>query len=193
MGSRLHSRLRFAPPRVDVEARPDGSTIVRSPQPLQPYARAVGEWLVRWASEAPDRPFLAERAGDGWRRITYRDALESVRRIGEALLARGLGASSPVAILSENSIDHGLLALGAMHAGVPIAPISAAYSLMSKDHAKLKAIFGLIEPGLVWAAEPEKYAAALTAVGRKSASMAELLQTQATARVEAALEKVGPD
>ena len=141
----------------------------------------------------PRRPFLAERAGDGWRRITYRDTLDAVRRIGEGLLARGLDAGKPVALLSDNSIEHGLLSLGAMHAGVPVAPISAAYSLMSKDHAKLKAIFELIEPGLVWAAEPEKYAAALAAVGRTSTPVAELLATQATERVDAAFARVGPD
>ena len=193
MSSALRSRLRFAPPRVEIERRPDGSAVLRSPQPLQPYARSVGEWLVRWAREAPERPFLAERVADGWRRITYREALDAVRRIGEALLQRGLDASKPVALLSENSIDYGLLALGAMHVGVPIAPISAAYSLMSKDHAKLKAIFGLIEPALVFAAEPEKYAAALAAVRCEPTPIAELLQSPATERVDAAFARVGPD
>ena len=193
MATRLFSRLRFASPRVNVEQRADGATLVRSPEPVGPYARAVGEWLVRWAREAPDRPFLAERAGDGWRTITYREALDAARRIGEALLARGLNASSPVAILSENSIDHGLLVLGAMHAGVPAAPISAAYSLMSKDHAKLKAIFELIQPGRVWAAEPEKYGAALRAVGRESTPLAELLATPASGRIDEAFARVGPD
>jgi feruloyl-CoA synthase len=191
--TRLHSRLRFATPEVHVEKRSDGSILLRSPQPLKPYARSVGEWLVRWAREAPDRPFLAERGADGWRRITYREALDSVRRIGEALLARGLNEAKPVALLSENSIEYALLALGAMHVGVPAAPVSAAYSLMSKDHAKLKAIFELIEPGLVWAAEPEKYAAALRAVGRESTPVAELLATNATERVDAAFARVGPD
>ena len=193
MATRLFSRLRFASPQVKVEQRADGTTLVRSPQPLGPYARAVGEWLMRWAREAPDRPFIAERAGDGWRKITYRDALDAARRIGEALLARGLNASSPVAILSENSIDYGLLVLGAMHAGVPAAPISAAYSLMSKDHAKLKAIFELIQPGLVWAAEPDKYGAALKAVGRESTPIAELLSTPAGGRIDEAFARVGPD
>ena len=193
MATRLFSRLRFASPRVNVEQRADGATLLRSPEPLGPYARSVGEWLVRWTREAPERPFLAERAADGWRRITYRETLDAVRRIGEALLAHGLDASKPVALLSDNSIEHGLLSLGAMHVGVPVAPISAAYSLMSKDHAKLKSIFELIEPGLVWAAEPEKYAPALAAVGRTSTPVAELLATQPTARVDAAFARVGPD
>ena len=193
MATRLFSRLHFAAPEVSVEQRADGSTLLRSPTPLGPYARAVGEWLVDWAQKAPDRAFLAERAGDGWRRITYRETLDSVRRIGESLLARGLDASRPIALLSDNSIEHALLSLGAMHVGVPAAPISAAYSLMSKDHAKLKAIFELLEPGLVWAAEPEKYAAALAAVGRTSTPIDELLAVQPTQRVDAAFARVGPD
>jgi feruloyl-CoA synthase len=193
LATRLFSRLHFASPDVKVEQRADGTALLRSPTPLGPYARAVGEWLVDWARRAPDRVFLAERAGDGWRRITYRETLDAVRRIGESLLARGLDASRPIALLSDNSIEHGLLSLGAMHVGVPVAPISAAYSLMSKDHAKLKAIFELLEPGLVWAAEPEKYAAALAAVGRTSTPIAELLAVQATERVDAAFARVGPD
>src|SRR5262245_15883497 len=109
---------RLAPSQVEVERRADGATVLRSPEPLRPFARAVGEWLVRWAAAAPQRCFLAERSGDGWRRITYADALGAVRRIGGSLLARGLTQSTPVAILSDNSINHALVALGAMHAGL---------------------------------------------------------------------------
>ena len=118
--------LRMARPQVDVERRSDGSMILRSPAPLAPFARAVSEWLVHWAAHSPDRCFLAERSGEGWRRITYADTLYRVRRIGTSLLARGLDASTPVLILSDNSISHALLTLGAMHAGVPVAPISPA-------------------------------------------------------------------
>ena len=177
MATRLHSRLRFAPAKVDVERRPDGVLLLRSPQPLQPYARAVGDWLVHWYERAPERTFLAERRGDGWPRLSYRDALSDARRIGQALLNLGLNAERPVAILSDNGIEHALLALGAMHVGVPVAPISPAYSLMSKDHAKLRQIFELLRPGLVFAAEPEKFAPALAAVGATSTPVAKLLET----------------
>ena len=144
---RLHTRLRYAPAEVKLEKRADGATILRSPQPLRPYARAVGDWLLHWYERAPDRTFIAERKGEGWRRVSYRDALSDARRIGQALLNLGLNADRPVAILSDNSIDHALLALGAMHVGVPVAPISPAYSLMSKDFAKLKYIFELLKTG----------------------------------------------
>ena len=127
---RLHSDLNFAEARVAVERRADGAIVLRSPQPLGAYPRVIGEWLVQWAAKAPDRTFLAERAGDAWRKVSYAEALDRARRIGESLLSRGLTSARPVAILSDNSVDHALLALGAMHAGIPVAPISPAYSLM---------------------------------------------------------------
>jgi feruloyl-CoA synthase len=193
MGARLHSDLRFAPAQVRVERRADGAILLRSPQELAPYARAVGEWLAHWAARAPDRRFLAERAGDGWRELSYGAALDAARRIGQALLERGLDASRPVAILSDNSIDHALLALGAMHVGVPVAPISPAYSLMSKDFAKLTAIFELLRPGLVYAADPAKFAPALAALGASATPIGELLAARPGARVDAAFAAIGPD
>ncbi|TMH85835.1 MAG: feruloyl-CoA synthase [Betaproteobacteria bacterium] len=164
MGKGRQSSLRFAPPRVQVERRPDGTLLLRSPLALGEHARAVGEWLVHWAKAAPRRVFLAEREGSGWRKVRYGEALDLVRRIGQGLLDRGLAASKSIVILSDNSIDHALLALGAMHVGVPVAPISPAYSLMSRDFAKLKAIFELLRPGLVWTADPLRFAPALAAV-----------------------------
>jgi feruloyl-CoA synthase len=152
--------------------------LLHSPQKLAPYARCVTEWLVQWSDHAPERVFLAERGtNDSWRKLTYREAYGSVRRIAQALLERGLNAQKPVAILSDNSIDHALLALGAMHVGIPAAPISPAYSLMSRDFGKLKTIFDLVKPGLVYAADAQKFGPALEAVGAKSVSVPELLET----------------
>ena len=190
---RLHSRLRFAPATVGVERRADGAIVLRSPQPLRAYERNVGEWLVRWAREAPQRVFLAEREGDKWRRVSYAQALDAARRIGQALLEHGLGPDKPVAILADNSVDHGLLALGAMHAGVPVAPISPAYSLMSKDFAKLKAIFELLRPGLVWTGDNPKFAPALAAVGAEATPIGKLLEKNAGARVDEAFARTGPE
>jgi feruloyl-CoA synthase len=189
----LHTRLRYAPAEVTVEKRADGATILRTPQPLKPYARAVGDWLLHWYERAPDRTFLAERKGDGWRKLSYRDALSDARRIGQALLNLGLNAERPVAILSDNSVDHALLALGAMHVGVPVAPISPAYSLMSKDYAKLKYIFELLKPGLVFAAEADKFAPALAAVGATSTPVTRLLETNPGSTLEVAFSRLTPD
>src|SRR3954471_11227332 len=108
--------LRLAPATVQVE-RKNGNLYLRSPQRLAPYARCVTEWLVQWSDKAPERPFLAEHKGDGWKKLSYRETYGAVRRIAQALLDLGLNAERPVAILSDNSVDHALLALGAMHVG----------------------------------------------------------------------------
>ena len=185
--------MRFAPAKVELEKRSDGSLLLRSPQKLAPYARCVTEWLTQWSDRAPERVFLAERKGDAWRKVSYREAYGLVRRIGQALLDRELGANKPVAILSDNSVDHALLSLGAMHVGVPVVPVSPAYSLMSKDFGKLKSIFELVKPGLVFAAEPQKFGAALEAIGAKSTAVTELLETNPGSTLEREHAKVGPD
>jgi len=157
--------LRFGPVGVKVESRADGELILRSAIALGAYARCNGEWLERWAKEAPERVFIAERQGAGWREATYAQARGAARSIAAALLSRGLSASRPVAVLSDNSVDHALLKLACHYVGIPIAPISQAYSLMSKDHAKLKAIFKLLEPGLVYVGDEARFAATLAALG----------------------------
>jgi feruloyl-CoA synthase len=189
----LHSRLRFAPADVELERRADGMTVLRSPQSLRAHERCTGEWLVKWAQQSPERVFLAERQGESWRKLTYAQALDGARRIGQALLERGLGPDKPLAILSDNSVDHGLLALGAMHAGVPVAPVSPAYSLMSKDFAKLKAIFELLRPGMVWVDDPRKFAPALQALGAQPTPLAPLLEAHPGPRIDEAFSQVGLD
>jgi len=192
MGKALQPGLRFAPAKVQIERRADGAMILRSPLKLGGHARAVGEWLERWAREKPERTFLAERRDGAWRKLGYREALGLVRRVGQGLLDRGLDRSRPVVILSDNSVDHALLALGAMHVGVPVASVSPAYSLMSKDFAKLKAIFDLLRPGLVWTADPAKFAPALAAVGASPTPIDELLPEKAGAEVDEAFAGIGP-
>ena len=192
MGKAFQPRLRFAPARVQIERRADGAMILRSPLALGGHARAIGEWLERWAREKPERTFLAERRDGAWRKLSYREALGLARRAGQGLLDRGLDGSRPVVILSDNSVDHALLALGAMHVGVPVAPVSPAYSLMSKDFAKLKAIFELLRPGLVWTGDPVKFAPALAAVGARSTPIDELLPEKAGSEVDEAFAGIGP-
>ena len=157
--------LRFADAQVHVERRANGELVLCSGAPLGPYARCVGEWLEHWAREAPERVFIAERQGEGWREVTYAQARRAARSIGAALLARGLSSQRPVAVLSDNSVDHALLKLGCQYVGIPVAPISQAYSLMSRVHAKLKAIFALLEPGLVYVGDEARFAASLASLG----------------------------
>ena len=157
---------RFAPRAVDVEKRADGSLLLRSPQTLGPYRRSLIDYLAHFAETTPEALFLAERAPDGlWRKLGYAEVLAHVGDIAAALLDRGLTPDRPIMILSDNSIDHALLALAGQMIGVPAAPISPAYSLMSRDHAKLKAIAELLDPGLVYAGAGRPFEAALAAIG----------------------------
>src|SRR3954453_16869262 len=145
--------IRFAAPRVDVTTLPGCGMILRSPQRLEPYCRNLGDLLEHWGAGTPEAIFLAERASGGWRRMNYAEALRGVRAIAQAMLDRNLSVERSVVILSDNSIDHALVAFAAMHVGVPVPPISAAYSLMSKDFGKLKYALELIGPGLIFVAD----------------------------------------
>ncbi|MBV9516479.1 MAG: AMP-binding protein, partial [Hyphomicrobiales bacterium] len=162
-------QMRLRPVRLGesgilIDKRPDGTIYARSPVPLGPYPERLTERLAHWARLAPQRLFLAQRGSDGeWRHLSYGEAFARVRRLGAALLARGLSAERPVVILSDNSIEHALLGLAAMHVGVPYAPISVAYSLMSSDFGKLRHIIELLTPGLVFAAQGEMFSRAIAA------------------------------
>lgn len=148
-----------------MESRPDGSFIIRNPHPLSAYPRFITDRLDHWAVAAPNRIWFAERASDGgWRTVTYAQGHARVRRIAQALAARGLNVERPVAILSGNSISHALLAYASLYAGIPYAAIAPAYSTISTDFAKLRAVIGLLTPGLVFAANAEPFARAIEAV-----------------------------
>lgn len=146
-----------------VEHRDDGSVVMRAQQPLGAYPKVITERLRHWAEVAPDRTFFAWRNGDGFARITYRETLNAIRPLGQALLDRGLSKERPLAILSGNDLQHLLLALAAQHVGVTYAPISPAYSLLSSDFAALKHVIGLLSPGLIYVSDPQRFARALQA------------------------------
>jgi feruloyl-CoA synthase len=161
-----HPEKLFAMPEIVAERRADGSILLKSATPLQPGARCVGDWLEHWARQAPERIFLGERFSveAPWTTLTYNDALRQVRSAAAWILAQGLSAERPLVVLSDNSIDHALLALAAMHVGVPIAAISPAYSLMSKDFEKLKSMIGLLDPGAIYVSSQKPFAPALVAI-----------------------------
>ena len=147
------------------DRRPDGVLYVRSPRPLAPYPVKLTERLEHWAACAPDRAFLAQRDPSGaWRRITYAETLRRVRAIAQALLDRRLNADRPVAILSGNSIEHALLALGSMYAGILYAPIAPSYSLASAELTTLRYLWRRLEPALVFAADGAAFERPLSAV-----------------------------
>lgn len=155
---------RFAEPRIEMERRPDGTLYLRSLEPLAPHAPHLGEVLRRQAEDHPGRTFLAERQGEEDRGLTYGEVWRSARRLASRMLADGLGPERPVLVLSDNSLDHALVALGAILAGVPVAPVSPAYSLLSRDHAKLRSMHALLRPGWIYAEDGRLYAPALAAL-----------------------------
>ena len=157
--------LALAPARVVRETDADGTIRLRSPMPLEPYDTNLAGVFRTSVDARPDRVFLAERDADGgWRKVTYAQARRSVDALAQALIERGLSPERPVMVLSGNAVDHALLMLACYTAGVPIAPISVAYSLQSQDHAKLKHIAELLQPGLIYVADTEPFTPALAAL-----------------------------
>ena len=181
---------------VSVMRRDDGAVFLRSPHVLGPFPRNLTERLARWAREAPERILAAQRdPAGGWRTLAYGEAYARARRIGQALLERGLSAERPLAILSENSLEHLLLLLGAMHVGVPCAPVSPAYSLVSTDFARLREVLGLATPGLVYARDEARFAKAVAAAVPKGTEVlyGDIPQAEPGAQVDEAHAATGPD
>jgi feruloyl-CoA synthase len=201
--------VRLGEASVEIEHRADGSMLVRSKRPLPPYPAKLSEPLERWARQAPDRLFFAQRGPDGgWRELTYAATLSKVRSLAAALIKLGLSAERPVLILSGNDLEHLLLNLACFYAGVPVVPVSPSYSLLSTDFGKLKHIVAQTTPGLVFAADGAAYAKALDAVVTSDAEIAvtvnpppnrsvtlfeELLSSNAGPETDAANAAVGPD
>jgi len=204
----------FGVTRVQVRDGAPGVRYLQAELPLGAYARRLSDFLVHWAETEPERTFLARRAplGDGrtgdWQRISYAQALDSARRIGQALLERKLSPERPVVILSENTLEHALLALGCIYAGVPYCPVSPAYATVSQDYDKLKHVLDTLTPGLVFAADGARYGRAITATvgadvevvlaqgtveGRSTTSFEQLRATAATEAVDVAMHAVRPD
>ena len=200
--------VRLGPSEVVVEHRA-AATYLRSPHPLAAYPNKLTERLEHWARCTPDCTFIAERdvAGD-WRELTYAQTLNLVRRVGQALIDRGLSSDRPLVILSGNDIEHAILGLAALYVGIAYAPISPAYSIISEDLGKLRQIIDLLTPGLVFAADGSHFGRALetviaphidVAVTRKGTlqrsvtPFSELADTSATSAVDAAHHAVQLD
>lgn len=185
---------------------------LRAEVPLASYPERMTDRLQHWAQTTPDRTWMAQRSADGqWVRITYAQAWQRAQQIGQALLDARLSVERPLAILSENSLEHALLALGAMTVGVPYCPVSSAYSLMSQDYEKLRHVLATITPGMVYASDWTRYGKAIDATvsndvvvvvnqfrqvvdsARVLRAFDDLLQTPATSDVPAAMQATGLD
>lgn len=146
---------------VNCETRLDGTMLLSAKQSMSPVVQNTGVWLHRWAHEAPDRVFLAERFGAGWREERYASVLEQVRSIASSLLARGLSADTPILIMSGNGVDHALLSLAAHYVGIPTVPVAEQYSLISGAHSRLQQVIELVRPVMAYVIDARLYGQAL--------------------------------
>lgn len=188
--------LDLAAPRIRRRSIAGGGFILESEEPLGAHADHLGQLLQAQAARQPDAIFLAEKSGSGWREVSYGEAWQAARSIAQALLDRGLDQSTPIVILSGNSVDHALLMLGGMIAGVPVTPVSVAYSLMSGDFAKVHHIVNLVKPRLIFAQGGGPFAKVLSTLpaGIEAVTdLAGLLTTTPTAAVDARFAQIGPD
>lgn len=206
--------LTFGVTRATLRDGDTGTHYLRADQDLGPYPERLTDRLVHWAQERPDQTLFARRVknADGssgeWKHISFAQALDAARRIGQGLLDRGLSAERPVLILSENDLEHALLALGCLYAGVAYCPTSPAYSLISQDYDKLKHVIKTLTPGMVFASDALRYSRAMLATlgedvelvtahgtvpGRETTSFAALMATEPTPAVDAAMAATGPD
>ncbi len=198
--------ISYATPAIASKVGDDGVVRLNSLTPLAPYDPSLARLFRAATDREPGRTFLAERDGEHWRKLTYAQARRAVDAIAQALIDRGLSAERPVMILSGNAIDHALMMLAGYTAGIPVAPVSVAYSLQSQDHAKLRHIAELLAPGLVYVADTAPFAKALAALdatnleivaSRNGAKLTgvtafdDLLQTIPGAAVERAAAAIG--
>ncbi|MCX7560164.1 feruloyl-CoA synthase [Sulfitobacter sp. F26204] len=151
----------FLPHSVQREDRADGTILLRSTYEIGPVARRIGDWLDHWAETTPENVFIAERSGDGWRSQSYGSTLQKVRNIAQSLLARGMGAETPILIMSGNGVDHGLLTLAAHYVGIPTVPVAEQYSLIPAALGRLEHAVKLVQPAMAFVDDAARYAAAL--------------------------------
>jgi len=196
----------YQPHAVEREVRPDGSILLRSRTALGPAVARTGDWLHHWAGTTPERTFLAERSGAGWREESYAATLEKVRAVGAALLARGMDGSTPILVMSGNGVDHGILALAAQYVGVPVVPVAEQYALVHGAHGRLREVIGLIRPRMAYVVDADQFGEALELDalqsveivasrphGRDVTAFDDLLRGDAGVDVDRAFEAVTPD
>ncbi len=189
-----------------LETRADGTLIYRSGDEMSVPAATTGDWLHHWAGATPLKPFLAERYGAGWREVSYAQALDQVRAIGAALVARGLTEDTPIIVISGNGVDHGLLALAGQYVGVPVVPVAEQYALIHGAHGRLRHAIELVQPKMAYAVDADHYREALAldafagievvasrpGTHTGATAFAELLKGDATVDIDAAHARVGP-
>ncbi|MBU2484735.1 MAG: feruloyl-CoA synthase [Alphaproteobacteria bacterium] len=153
--------LTLVPHAATMERR-TGDLLMTSRTPFDPVVSNTGVWLHKWAEKTPSSIFLAERSGDGWREMGYAEVRDAVRAIASSLAARGMDATTPIVIMSGNSLDHALLSLGAQYAGVPTVPLAEQYSLITEAHDRLVYVLNKVRPTMAFVDDAARYGAAIS-------------------------------
>jgi feruloyl-CoA synthase len=158
-------KIPFLERSLDVVERPDGAVLLRSRVPLGEVEAHLPAILRRQAASRGERPWLAQRdpVGGQWRRLSYGEATRQVDAATQWLLDQD-SPGRAVMVLSGNSLEHAVIELAAMQARMPYVPVTPAYSLLSRDHAKLRAMVGLIRPAVIFVQQAHRFEAALCAL-----------------------------
>jgi feruloyl-CoA synthase len=208
----------LAPPRVERVDLGGGAFVLRSPEPLQPTARCIGEWLEHWAAHTPDAPAFAEPIAEptavppgqdgGWRMLSWRALRGQVGALAQALLDMRLPAGRPLVVLSDNALDALVLQLAGMHVGMPVCTVSSAYCRLAQgEFGRIHGILSELAPALVYASDAAVYGPALAGAGLDAVvvfsdgapsfpgaqAFGPLLATRETPAVQAAFLAVTPD
>lgn len=197
----------FGPNTTKKTIQKDSSILIELEHPLDVFPEKITEKLIHWAEKIPNKTFLARKNKEGiWQNLNYDETLKKVKNIAQFILDQNFQPGETIVILSENSIEHALLALAAMHVGIPYSPISQAYSLVSEDFGKLKHCLALMTPKLIFAQSGKVYEKALNLAktmfpeaiivsveDSSGIDFSTLLQTESTETVAEAFEKVNAD
>lgn len=154
---------RYAPRRLHVEERPGGEFVLTNPTPYATRHQTMTSALDQWAGEAPDRVWLAERSGEGWRTVTFAEARQRIAALAGGLRELGIIGGGPLLILARNGIDHALISYAAMSQGLPIAPVSPQYGLPGANLARLEHACAVLKPAAVYTEDAELFADGLSA------------------------------
>jgi feruloyl-CoA synthase len=204
--------LQIETQKIDIQKNvsEDGVIYLKSHIPLVTRPHRMTERLIHWAKNKPDTIFLGQKDDSGnWETINYKNTLNKVRSIAQFLINQKVTPETPVAILSENSIEHGLMALAALHIGVPYSSITPAYSInKSNDFSKIKHTINLLTPSILMVSDGKLFENTLQEIAQnakvvylknppdgdfKTFPFEDICKTEATNAVEIAFEAIKPE
>lgn len=147
--------------------------VLRALQPaLQAPDKGFSSFVPQWAEHMGSLTAFAQRDPSGpWRRIDWASFHESMLKVAGHLLRLRGARQGPLMILSGNSIEQAVVTMAAEYVGIAVAPVSQNYSMQPASHARLKDIFTLVEPSLVFVQSGDIFAPALQALSVPAADV----------------------